>query len=90
MTFNLYSIKDEEMGFIPAIPLKNDAIARRWYKEYEHENLTMRLFPNNFELYYMGTFDSETGKIEQKERPKKINTEIDDRKELQDEIQKRI
>lgn len=90
MTFNLYSIKDEEMGFIPAIPLKNDAVARRWYKEYQHENLTMKLFPNNFELYYMGTFDSETGRIEQKEKPSKVAMNVDDRKELQDEIQNSI
>lgn len=90
MMFNLYSIKDEEMGFIPPVPLKNDAIARRWYAEYKHENLTMKLFPSSFNLYYIGQFNSETGEIIIKEMPKKINPNKDDRKEIQDEISDRL
>lgn len=89
MIMELYSIKDEEMGFIPPVPLKNDAIARRWFKEYQVENITMRLFPSSFSLYHMGTWNSETGEIKAIQ-PQAVPTNKDDRKEIQDEISERL
>lgn len=64
MILQLYSIKDRVQGFIPLVPHANEDVALRWYKEMMHENLTMKLSPNDFTLYYMGTYDTETGKIE--------------------------
>lgn len=61
MIMEMYSIKDRLQGFIPPVPFANEQIAQRWYKEMLAENLTMKMAPQDFGLWYLGTWDNETG-----------------------------
>lgn len=74
MIMQLYSIKDRLQGFIPPVPFANEQIAQRWYKEMLSENLTMKMSPEDFALYYMGEWDSDTGIITNNE-PKEVTYE---------------
>lgn len=64
MIMEMYSIKDRLNGFIPPIPLANEEIAQRWFREMISENITMKLAPNDFGLWYLGKWDTETGIFE--------------------------
>lgn len=64
MTLRMYAIKDRLNGFTTPIPFSMDEVAERWFHEMRTENTTMKLSPNDFGLWYMGTFDTETGKYE--------------------------
>ena len=74
MIMQLYSIKDRLQGFIPPVPFTNEQIAQRWYKEMLGENLTMKMSPEDFSLYYIGEWDSETGEITNND-PKEVTYE---------------
>lgn len=63
MIMELYSIKDEYTGFAPPVTFANKQIAKRWFKEMKTENITVKTSPEDFSLYYMGTFDSDNGKM---------------------------
>ena len=71
MKMELYSIKDRLQGFIPPVPFANEQIAQRWYREMLSEQLTMKMSPEDFALYYIGEWDSDTGKITNNE-PKEV------------------
>ena len=64
MTLKLFSIKDKHNGFIPPIPFPNEEVAQRWYKEMRAENITMKYSPEDFSLWEIGMWDSDTGIIE--------------------------
>lgn len=64
MILELYSLRDRAQGYTTPIPFANKDVADRWFKEMRAENITVKLSPEDFELYSMGTFDTETGKIE--------------------------
>lgn len=64
MIMEMYSIKDRLNGFIPPIPLANEETAQRWFKEMITENITMKLSPNDFGLWYLGKWNTETGIFE--------------------------
>lgn len=61
MTLEMYSIKDRLQKFIPPVPMSNEDVAQRWFKEMMHENITMRMTPEDFSLWKLGTWDSDTG-----------------------------
>lgn len=61
MINNMYSVKDRLNGFTPPIPLSMDEVAERWFKELIDTNRLMQLSPDDFSLWYMGKFDTETG-----------------------------
>lgn len=64
MKFNVYSIRDSKTGFLSPTFEVNDAVAMR---NFEHAvvNSDSVLFSHarDFDLYKIGTFDSDTGKI---------------------------
>lgn len=62
MTLKLYSIKDELNGYAPSIPLANDEVAKRYFREMLANNQTMKTEPKDFSIWYIGSFDTETGK----------------------------
>lgn len=63
MIFNLYSIKDKKSDFAAPVPIKDDDLARRWFDNQVKTNAFMSEYPEDFELYNIGTFDAETGKV---------------------------
>lgn len=70
MKFNVYSIRDSKTGFLSPTFEVNDAVAMR---NFEHAvvNSDSVLFSHarDFDLYKIGTFDSDTGKILSLELP---------------------
>lgn len=63
MIHQMYSIKDKLNGYIPPIPFPDDDVAQRWFREMVHENVTMKLSPNDFDLWHLGEWDSKTGEF---------------------------
>lgn len=63
MTLNLYSLKDELNGFAPPIPFNNDEIAKRYFKEMCAENITIKHSPEDFSIWKIGEFHSQSGTI---------------------------
>ncbi|QCS36501.1 nonstructural protein [Capybara microvirus Cap3_SP_433] len=69
MMYNLYSIKDVvsgEYGYPMAI--MNDNLARRTFFELGSNSKEMQDFPNDFELWRVGTFDSQRGTVKEQEK----------------------
>lgn len=70
MKLHSYSIQDRKSGFSMPIPMtspkrkETDEIARRWFATQMHTDKTMENFPEDFRLYYIGVFDTETGEFE--------------------------
>lgn len=64
MKFNVYSIRDSKTGFLSPTFEVNDAVAMRNF-EHAVENSDSVLFSHarDFDLYKIGTFDADTGKI---------------------------
>lgn len=61
MKHEMYAIRDRLNGFTPPIPINDDEIAQRWFREMVHTSTTMKLSPSDFDLWHLGTWDSETG-----------------------------
>lgn len=72
MIMRLYSLKDRLNGFTPPIPFAMDEVAQRWFKEMISENTTVRLSPDDFSLWYMGEFNTDTGEITDNENRKEV------------------
>jgi len=75
MKQNIYAVKDivaEE--FQPPFFLKNDAVAiKEFGKACENKETQWNQFPQDYSLYYLGNFDTETGKIDSKESKQLAN-----------------
>lgn len=62
-----YAIKDRRSGFTAPIPFTQvspkecDELAKRWFENECRENSLMKNFPEDFELHYLGDFDTDTG-----------------------------
>lgn len=67
MILNMYSIKDELNGFTAMIPFMNDDLAKRYLRDQTIENPTIKNTPQDFSIWRIGAFDSETGTFSQKE-----------------------
>lgn len=64
MVFGIYAIKDVYTGYLNPTFEGNDSVARR---NFEHAvcraDSLLYSHPNDYDLYRIGTFDSETGVI---------------------------
>ena len=63
---NIYCIKDTKAGFMTPFYLQNDDIAIRSFKKAANEvnPNAVNDFPEDKELWFLGTFDERIGKIE--------------------------
>lgn len=68
MTMTLYSLLDTHNGYAPPIPFTNDEIAKRYFLEMRKENITVKYSPQDFSIWSIGEFDSETGEIKATEK----------------------
>lgn len=63
MKLGLYSIKDSLSGqFSQLVPFQNKEIAKRWFRQTCLESK----IKNDLQLFYLGSYDIETGVIESK------------------------
>lgn len=61
MILEMYAIKDELNGFTTPIPINTEEIAKRYFKDQMIGNPTMNNSKEDFSLWKMGTFDTESG-----------------------------
>ena len=63
---NVYSIKDIKIGYMDPIYMQNDDVAIRSFKKWVNDIKpnVVNEFPEDKELWFLGTFDERTGKIE--------------------------
>lgn len=61
MILEMYAIKDELNGFTTPIPINTEEIAKRYFKDQMLGNPTMKNSKEDFSLWKMGTFDTESG-----------------------------
>lgn len=59
----LYAIKDKLDGFTAPIPFGDERVAIRWYLTMCEQNIDMAHNRDDFELWYMGEFEKNTGEI---------------------------
>ncbi len=62
---NIYCIKDAKAGFMTPFYLQNDDIAIRSFKKAANDvqSNAVNDFPEDKELWFLGTFDERTGNI---------------------------
>lgn len=66
MIINLYSIRDNKTNFMqPVMDLNHKSAARNFQIQMANSgtNSAMGYVPEDFDLYYVGTFDNETGMV---------------------------
>lgn len=63
MKMPMYGIKDRLTGFTSPIPLSNDEVALRWFKELTQTDTSIKVSPDDFTLYFLGEFDTEKGTL---------------------------
>lgn len=64
MFYNIYSIRDCHTGFMSPTFDQNDSSAARNFRHAAASKETLlNSHPNDFQLYCIGRFDSETGQI---------------------------
>uniref|UniRef100_A0AAU8AW51 Nonstructural protein n=1 Tax=Dulem virus 134 TaxID=3145611 RepID=A0AAU8AW51_9VIRU len=65
MKFGVYSIRDVKVGFLNPTFEMSDAVSRRNFSHAVLNNTDSLFFshPEDYSLYKIGTFDTETGKL---------------------------
>lgn len=63
MMMDMYALKDELNGFTTPIPFMNEELAKRYLKDQYMSNPTVKNTPEDFSLWYLGVYDTETGKM---------------------------
>ena len=61
MNMKMYSIKDRLNGYTTPIPFASEEVAKRYFKDQVLGNPTITNTKEDFELHYMGEFDTESG-----------------------------
>lgn len=62
MIVKLYSIRDKLTGYNPPIAFKDERIANRWFESFCKQKKDQEYIePKYYELYEVGTFDTENG-----------------------------
>jgi hypothetical protein len=61
MILEMYAIKDELNGFTTPIPFNNTEMAKRYLKDQTFENPTIKNSPEDFSIWLVGSYDTETG-----------------------------
>lgn len=72
MIMEMYSIKDELNGYTTPIPMQSEEIAKRYFKDQYLGNPTVKNSPEDFSIWHMGTFDTETGEYTQTKQSIKL------------------
>lgn len=79
MTLNLYSIRDIKNDYATPFVASNDATAVRMYKaSAADKNSTLAMFPADFELWHVCSFDSNTALVQSNAYPIALDGEHND------------
>lgn len=70
MIYPMYAIRDKKVGFLtPTIDQNNAAAIRNFEHACQQSQNLMFSHPEDFDLYRIGTFDTETGRLIPEEIP---------------------
>lgn len=69
MKIRLYSVRDHKSGFWPPMQDINDAVAQRNFAYMINNNPTVGFAPMDYDLYFVGTFDDESGLMQPEKVP---------------------
>lgn len=74
MTTKVFSIKDSKAGiFMPPFLQNSHGEAERTFNKYTHKSDSMiSQYPDDYDLYFMGDFDDNTGKFDLLPAPQHI------------------
>ena len=73
MKYPLYAIRDlKANGFSQPVLYVNENVAKRDFDYRLHNDQSMGFSPNDYDLYHVGYFDSDSGKLEAIELPEMI------------------
>lgn len=67
MKQRLYSIRDRKVGFMQPVVRQNDSVAIRDFVmtiQLTGSDNVLKLCPSDFDLYFVGYFDDESGELE--------------------------
>lgn len=64
MKVEMYAIKDRLNGFYNPLSIPNDDTALRYFQMMMGDNESMKIAPDDFSIWHIGTFDTETGMTE--------------------------
>lgn len=81
MKKELYAIRDVKVGFLAPMVDDNEASAMRNFEYAVHNNDIINFMPSDFELYHIGSFDTDSGIIESCSTPNFICNGISFKKE---------
>lgn len=93
MVIRIYSIYDKKAGcFNKPFTHHNDAIATREFQiaSSDPKIAQLSIFPDDFDLYYLGDFDDQTGTLLQKEKPQFIVAATTFKDEMQERMRKTV
>ena len=71
MIFNLYAVKDELSEYASPVTIETEAQAKRYFRHIIETTKMMADNPEDFSIWEVGKFDTETGTIKSKQ-PKLI------------------
>lgn len=66
---NLYSVKDNKVGIYqrPFVSVNDAEASRELHRAVQDNTLQLSMYAEDFDLYYIGKIDDNSGKITQKE-----------------------
>lgn len=64
MKFEVYAVRDSLIGFGLPLLRDNDAVASRSFEYDISNNEIYKTRPQDYQLYKLGSFDTETGELE--------------------------
>ena len=65
MLYNVYSVRDSKVGFgNPFVDVGHASAQRGFFYAYANATNIVNFSPADFSLYYIGTFDTDTGALE--------------------------
>lgn len=67
MLYNLYTVKDNKVGYGDVFCRVNDGLAKREFSLMVNRDEHMKPIAQDLELYCLGTYESDNGKITAKE-----------------------
>lgn len=77
-THNIYAIRDLKVGFLPCFTDTNDSVATRNFKFACSRRESMYMAePKDFDLFRVGSFDVESGRLEALDVPVLVCSAVD-------------
>lgn len=83
MKSNIYAVRDLKVGFMhPQIESNNGSAIRNFEIACNNPNSLFHTHPEDFQLFEIGTYDTDTGVFENLDKPNYLVSALDFKKEV--------